>query len=243
MVKSFPLRRKSLKLPNVCELVAQEIKDYIILHNLQQGDRLPAETEIAATLEVSRTSVREALRSLEALGIIETRRGEGRVVRSFNFDSILENMSYSLLFDQDDFEAILDIRQALECYFIVDAMKKITDEDLRTLKKVLPHVDDRERGNILINPDAQFHQIIFAPLKNEPLLKLIRVFWRLLFNIRGKFGSTKPELARALRSHEEIVAALEAKDEEKVQACMKHHFDLLRNDIRSTRLREKQSSP
>ncbi|HZQ05535.1 MAG TPA: GntR family transcriptional regulator, partial [Anaerolineae bacterium] len=80
------------------QTVQEEIKNYIIENELRAGDPLPTEGELARQLDISRNSVREAVKSLEALGILEARSGSGLFVRNFNFDSILDNLPYGIMF-------------------------------------------------------------------------------------------------------------------------------------------------
>ena len=82
-----------IQLPSVHIEIQNRIKEYIIANNLQPDDPLPSEPQLAEQLGVSRAVVRESLRSLEALGVIYSRRGAGRFVSRFNLDPILQNSS------------------------------------------------------------------------------------------------------------------------------------------------------
>ncbi len=87
------------KRQTVSEVVQHYIRDYIVEHKLHPGDQLPPEGDIAETLEVSRVSVRESVKILQALGIVEVRHGNGLFVRGLNFDALLEisPTAYSLI--------------------------------------------------------------------------------------------------------------------------------------------------
>src|SRR5215216_7156699 len=114
-------------------LIEGRIKDYIIENELQPGDKLPTEEQLAAALQVGRTAVRETFRRLEALGIVESRQGVGRVVREFNFDPILNGLYYGLVFRRDSIIQVLEIRRALDDYFIRDAIQNMRAEDILQL--------------------------------------------------------------------------------------------------------------
>ena len=79
-------------------LIEARIKEYILENQLQPGDKLPTEEQLATQLQVGRSAIRETFRRLEALGIVESHQGYGRVVRDFNFDPILNGLSYGLVF-------------------------------------------------------------------------------------------------------------------------------------------------
>ena len=87
-----------LRGPLLNQAVQERVKDYITDNHLEPGDPLPAEAQLAADLGVSRGSVREAIKSLESLGIVEVRHGSGIYVRRFNFDSIFNLLSYGVIF-------------------------------------------------------------------------------------------------------------------------------------------------
>ena len=107
-------------------LIQERLKDYIVQNKLKPGDKLPTEETLSEQLGVSRTAVREALRGLEALGIVESQHGVGRVVRPFSFAPTLENLSYALVFYNYSVLHITEIRKALDAYFVEQAMANLT---------------------------------------------------------------------------------------------------------------------
>src|SRR5260221_10589345 len=88
-----PIKRGEL----LYEAAQTEIKEYIITHRLKSGDPLPTEMKLAEHLGVSRNSVREAVKALEAVGVLESRAGAGLFVSDFSFDPLLRNMAYGLM--------------------------------------------------------------------------------------------------------------------------------------------------
>ena len=108
--------------------IQEQIKRHITSHHLGPGDLLPPEGQLAAELGVSRGSVREAVKALESLGILEVRHGAGIVVREFNFDSLFDLLSYGLVFDQARIGDILQIRKWLEAAAIGEVVAQISDD-------------------------------------------------------------------------------------------------------------------
>ena len=90
------------------------IKHYIEEHHLQPGDPLPSEGQLAKDMGMSRLSLREGVKTLEAVGILEARQGEGIYVKAFTFDSIFENLPYSFASDGQSLRDLLQVRTALE---------------------------------------------------------------------------------------------------------------------------------
>ena len=112
--------------------IENRIKAYILKNQLQPGDKLPTEEQLAAQLQVGRTAVRETFRRLEALGIVESHQGYGRVVRDFNFDPILNGLSYGLVFHGHNIMQVLEIRRALDDFLSTKLSKTYK-------RRTLPH--------------------------------------------------------------------------------------------------------
>lgn len=229
---------KSLKSDSRYTLVFNEIRNFIITNNLQSGDKLPTEKEITEQLGVSRTAVREAIKSMEALGIVEARAGQGMFVRSFNFDPILQNLSYSILFDRSDLANVLEVRKALECFFIEEVVRKISQEEIEQLKRLLVKMEVKGKHGEQIAPeDSEFHQTIFKVVNNDLLLKLLHIFWKLLKNARDEgLIEISPEVDSVAR-HRKIVKAVEKRDVEAAQISFFEHFESIEKRIRKATLR------
>jgi len=212
---------KRLESTSRYQIIFERIKNFIV-QNLRPGDKLPPEKEIAAQLGVSRPSVREVLKSLEILGIIEIKRGEGTFVRSFNFDSILNNISYSISFNKDDLADILEVRKALECSFIGKVIENISPDRIRHLKDLLKKMGQRvQQGENFAAEDSKFHQTIFEGLNNRLLLELLDIFWNLLKN---SGALDEPQLTESLANHKKVLEAIEDKDVKGARKRLAEHF-------------------
>src|SRR5688500_18764171 len=125
------------------ESTQERIKEYILSHRLRGGDALPPEGRLAQDLGISRTSVREAVKALESLGILETRPGVGLFVRSFSFDPIVDNLGYSLAFDKHKLAELLAVRKQLEAGFVEEVAARATPAQLRVLRSVVDRMGER----------------------------------------------------------------------------------------------------
>lgn len=105
---------KNLKTQDLQGLIQEQLKLYIIENGMKSGDPFPTEYELAERLGISRTAIREALKRLETLGIIEVRPGVGRFIREFNFEVILKGLPYNLEMDIKNFQEVLEVRFCLE---------------------------------------------------------------------------------------------------------------------------------
>ena len=131
--------------------------------------------------------MREGLRSLESLGLIYSRRGEGRYVRGFNLDPILENLHYSLLFDTEDVREMIEVRERLEVGFIGDAIAAMDPETLSELRALVTEMRQRAlSGEYFLDKDLEFHAAIYRPINNHVLSKLLDVFHAIYRNLRDR---------------------------------------------------------
>jgi DNA-binding FadR family transcriptional regulator len=225
---------KPISISKRYRLVIEAIQNYIIDHGLQPGDRLPTENELAIALQVGRSSIREAVKSLEVLGVIETRVGEGMFVRSFNCDSILDNLPYSMLFDRDDLEEILDIRIALELYHIDKAVMNMSEENLNSIKNVLKEMNKavkEQNKHKFVEADKKFHSLLYAPINNNLLIKLITIFWDLLANAEDFNKISEPNIDLSYKRHLNIYKAIESKKCYLLTELLTEHFEITRRRI------------
>ena len=119
--------QKKKRIPALSKEIQGHIKDYIIENGLMAGDSLPSEGKIAEMLGVSRSPVREAVKALQSLGIIEAKQGEGLYVREWNFDPVLETLNYGMRISINTLKELYQIRQWLEIAVIGDIVKQISE--------------------------------------------------------------------------------------------------------------------
>lgn len=231
---------KAIKTNKRYKLVIQAIQNYIIENDLEAGDRLPTENELAEKLQVGRSSVREAVKSLEVLGVIETKAGEGMFVRSFNFLPILENLPYSMMFDRDDLSEVLDIRITLELANLKKVIENIDEAHLKKIKVVLEKMKLARINNDIVSfveADERFHQLLFEPVHNELLKKLLGIFWSLLENAQDFNKLADPDLQAGYKKHKSIYLALSERNHDKLYKLMEKHYRASKKHIAAEHLK------
>lgn len=216
--------------------VQNSLKQYIAQNGLRGGDALPAEGDLAKSLGVSRNSVREAIKALESIGMLETRRGIGVFVREFSLDVLIDNLPYELGASLRDIEEIVEIRKTLETAMIGEVIRKITDEDLRTLRDITEAMRRRaERGETFADEDQRFHGVLFSCLGNRMLIRLIEVFWHAFYRVSDFISTDNPDPMQTCRDHQLIVEAVERKDADAARARLAEHYRGIINVIASAR--------
>ncbi len=224
------LKRRQL----LYQAVQEEIKNYILENGLRPGDPLPTEGELAQQLNISRNSVREAVKSLEALGILEARAGSGLFVRNFTFDSILDNLPYGIMFALEQLSNIMEIRFHIEYGMMERVSEEVTAEQLAHLYQVLEHWRVlAERGEYPAEDDRLFHQILYENVDNPILIQILDIFWVVFRHAQRE--AALPDVRdpkHTFQIHEDLVHALERRDAEAMRQLMKRHREGIETRIR-----------
>ncbi|MCX6030518.1 MAG: FadR/GntR family transcriptional regulator [Chloroflexi bacterium] len=233
-----PIQRiKPFDVPTMHVELQERFKEYILVNKLQPGDPLPTEAQLAEQLGVSRAAVREGLRSLESLGVIYSRRGEGRYVRGFNLDPILQNLRYSMLFDTEDLRQMIEVREQLEMGFVPAAIAAMDPATLVELHDLVDQMRQRALAEgYFLDKDLEFHAAIYRPINNQVLSKLLEVFCTIYKNLRDRSLLTMKNAVSEVGNHEAILNAIEARDVALARRLIRDHFSGIKERISAARL-------
>jgi GntR family transcriptional repressor for pyruvate dehydrogenase complex len=219
---------RNLKTERLNVATQEQIKFYIIESGLKAGDPLPTEKALEQQLGISRTSIREALRSLEAIGIVESRHGVGRFLRTFNYDAILENLSYNINVNVKNFREIIDVRMALESSFLPRVVPKFEEQDIdriyRILERMAEVVDAGQEEQQLIQIHTEFHLMLYERENNELLLHLIRIFATMQRTLTVAQRYRTSDLTEFIELHRRLVEAIERRDPGLAVERLVEHF-------------------
>ncbi|MDQ6670255.1 MAG: FadR family transcriptional regulator [Chloroflexota bacterium] len=221
------------------QIIQQKIKRFILSRGLQAGDALPTEIELARVLRVSRNSLREAIRSLQTLGVVETRHGLGTFVGNFSLDPLADGLMFRALMgggaDLRTARELLEVREVLETGLIARVTLEHTPEHLAELHGLISSMEERaRRGQHFRAEDSMFHRTLYRPLGNEFLMQLIDVFWRVLQHVRAELpGSGPDDPVRIARGHRMIVDAIASGDPARASEIMALHFTGMRAWLRN----------
>jgi DNA-binding FadR family transcriptional regulator len=228
MVKALkPLTRA----PLLYVSVQDAIKDYIFENNLQPGDPLPSENELSDQLGVSRNSVREAVKSLISLGVVDSRRGSGLFVQSFSLNPLLDSLPYALMSDLRALEELLDVRRILEGAMIGEAIATFSEADLHYFDDLLARMYVfAQQGVPCLREDREFHQRLFINVGNQVLLKLLDIFWIVFRKAAQHADVIDVRPMSTYNDHVAIVEAIKARDVDAARAALERHYDKNRHD-------------
>ena len=216
---------RSLRTPALSQSIRDYIKDYIVTNNLKAGDPLPSEGQLADELGVSRSPVREAVKALQSLGIIEVRHGEGLFVREWNFEPVLETLNYGMRINPKTLAELYQIRIWLEMAVIGDAVKKISAEEITELDiQMLRWEQAINNGKPYVEFDQKFHELIFGVMKNDTLVKLFKVFWVAFENYGDVDLLMAPDPQRVIKEHRDVLSAVKLREPDLARKSLMQQF-------------------
>lgn len=209
---------------------ADQIKDYILTMGLRPGDVLPTETELCERLGVSRSSVREAVRTLSTLDIVEVRHGHGTFVGRMSLDAMVESLVFrGVLSPGDDLQAlreVVEVRQALDMSMaerIVDGMRGSADASLHALVDQM--VELARRGETFPRQDRHFHAELLQHVDNSLVGQLVTAFWDVHTAVMPRLGLSLPaDLEQTAQAHGDMLRAAEAGDVDAFRTAVIDHY-------------------
>lgn len=218
-----------VKNKKVYEEVIEQIKDMIYNGILKKGDKLPSERDMVEKLQVSRTSVREALRSLEIIGLIESRQGEGNFIKESFEDGLIEPLSVMFMLKESKSEEILELRKIIEIGTVQLAAKRINLNELKELEELKEKLRIPNKEESLAEIDRKFHYKIAAASKNFLLLGVLNAISSLMESYikdaRKNILEEEGNRQILIKQHEDVFRALNNKDENEAEKAMTKHLD------------------
>ena len=184
-----PSYLKSLKKESVVQSVINCLTDAIRSEDLKPGDKIPPEPELAESLGVARSSVREAIKILTYLGVLESKRSEGTFVCSGYKESMIDPMVYGIILNQDSFDNLMELREMTEVGMMRLAIEHHDKDELEELSEILKEMEralnlKENRVDTCFQADNRFHDKIAEMGKNPMADKINRVVRSLTHAVR-----------------------------------------------------------
>jgi GntR family transcriptional repressor for pyruvate dehydrogenase complex len=218
-VLSRPLAKGS-----VVRLVLERIKEAMLGGELRRGDYLPSESELVRSLGVGKTSVREAIKMLEAMGIVEVRQGHGTIIREQASDESLGPLVFQLILEQATNEDLLELRRLFEPAYALLALHKATDDDVERLRTQVAEFAQRiAQGTQTSDDDLAFHRIVLECTRNPFIIQIGTTIHQLFKSSISRSMRTIADVA--LRDHTAIVEAFAARDADALRAAVLRSFE------------------
>lgn len=229
-----------LKREKISDKVVQVIQNYIVRNNLRRGDRLPSERELSETLNVGTRSIREALRNLEARGVVRIEQGKGAFVEEKYRDDFVrflaESLELTLTRDQNLLVELVYVRKLIETSVIAEMAAVHDPGVIARLEEVLAallaakNAGDQDEYNRI---DVMFHKTMIEATGNRILIAIYDRMTNLLLESFTKTGYAHGSPERSFREHAEMVEDLRAGDPDRARTVMDEHLAHTMKTLRS----------
>lgn len=219
-------RRRSDRAPSVTDDAIDKIRERIVSGAWGAGDRLPKESELAAELGLSRNSLREAVRALSQLRVLEVRQGDGTYVSSLEPDLLLESTGFvSHLLLGETAVALYEVRRILEAAAAALAAARIDEEGKKELASSLDRMRDAQTVEELVEADVAFHAVIARAAGNPVLTSLLASLSTRMLRVRLWHGRAADDALDVTREeHRRIYEAIIEGDPELARAAATAHI-------------------
>lgn len=212
-----------MKRVNATDIVVDYVKESVRTGKLHAGDKLPKEGNLAMSLGVGRSSLREGIKILAAYGIVESRQGEG----TFIVDRSAENFSEFLGFfsSMNNLMNFLELRRVLEIGNIITIYDKVTPKDIVTLEGFVRVFDEAHPESDYVEADKQFHSYLLGLTHNPMIIQINNMIMKMREDLLWKIF-VHPEIVNDARvAHREILNALKSRNREASIEAVAHHLD------------------
>lgn len=217
----------------VAQSVVNRVLDLIRTGMLRAGDRLPSERDLIEILDISRPSLREALRALSILGVVDTRHGGGAYVTDLEARTLLAPLDFFLALSEANLTDAFDSRRVVELEIVRKAALKAAADDIDDLNgMLLAHekvLSDPVAFRIL---DSRFHARLSATAGNVVLGRIAYGLYNMGLDVRRRATEDLSLIRRSLGEHTTIVRSIEAHDPVRAVAAMSLHLDHIETSTR-----------
>jgi GntR family transcriptional repressor for pyruvate dehydrogenase complex len=209
----------------VPQQIVSRLLDLIQQRQLGPGERLPAERELAASMGVSRSSLREALRALTVLGVTDMRHGTGTYVSSLEPELLVRPLSFVLSLSEQASDQLFEARKVVEPAMAALAARRIDDGSLERLDGCVARARETiGDAEAFMETDLELHDVIREAAGNAILGRFMESIRALGLASRRRTGALRTVQEQSLKDHRAIVRALRARDPDKASAAMLRHL-------------------
>ena len=214
---------EKLKKTRLYEEIVKQLQGLIKNGTLKPGDKLPTERELAVSLNVSRTAIREALRSLELMGFIESKVGEGTFIRQVTMNNVIDPFFAILIQDEKLILELYEVRLVLEVAIARLAARRITPEKIARIEQVIKKMESEVESRELIS-DGAFHTELAIATDNQAMIDIIRMCSDMLSTTRKATLGIPGYNRKALADHQRIFEAIRDGNETDAANAMREHL-------------------
>jgi len=227
MIRYLPVQNERLY-----EKIVTQIEARIVAGDLKVGDRLPSENELAEQFAVSRTAVREAVKTLREKGLIEIRPGRGTYVTSPTTGGMRQSLDLLMKFGSTDGSSnLMEVREILECEIAALAATRMTEEYIAAMQEAYGVMETAsDNADLFVEADLDFHLALAEATQNPLIPALMDTIIDLLREQRKRTALVEGGLQRGQSHHKKILEAVMQRDPQAARLAMRNHLQQVRQD-------------
>jgi len=235
---------KPVKKTRVYEEIVSKIKNMISQGKLNSGDQLPTERELSEVFKVSRSSVREALRTLESQGYLESRQGDGTYIARQPVETLVQPLASAILTEKDALSELFEMRRLIEPQLAFLAAERATPEEIIEMEKILSIQKEQiSKGESGTDFDKTFHYTLAKATKNNILIQIMDSVMDALAESRDQYLQVEGRPEKSLARHRELLNVVKAGDRELAADIMREHLEEIEISLFGVKRKEEQTRP
>jgi len=236
---------RTVRTSRLFEQIVKQVEDSILSGQLKPGQQLPAERDLAQRFGVSRTAVREAVKTLREKGLVEAYSGRGTFVTNGTSQAIRHSLDLMIRFSQQEGSAhVAELRQVLEPEIAALAAPRIEEQLLSSMREAVATMDrNLHDPDAYVEADLDFHLAMAEAVGNPLILSLLDSIVGLLREQRSRIFKVDGGPERGQFHHKRILAAIEKHDPEKAREAMRAHLKQVLADSSSSARKASRSKP
>lgn len=215
----------------------EAIKELILAERLRPGDPMPTEAVLCERLGISRSSVREAIRTLSSLDIVEVRHGHGTFVGGLSLAPLVNGLNFRARADAHDdlrtLREVLEVRIALDLSVaekLVEAYRGTEDARLSELVEAMTR--KAGQGELFVEEDQAFHQLLLEKVDNTLISELVSAFWTIHTDLQPHLGvAPGPDIVETARAHGAMLHAVQSGDAKAYREAVHAHYAPLQRAV------------
>ena len=224
---------KKIKQEPIFQQIITQIRERIIDGHLKSGDRLPSERKLSEIMGVNRHTLREALKALEYMGVVQGKIGIGTVINNVGQDVLVDRISIATLFSPRQFLFdLLELRKIVEPGIAAIAAEKATDEDLAEMTECISKIESDMKAGRRSDAYIPFHLALAKATRNTTIVRLMEPLMSMQLQYREGVMRIKRRRSVSLKEHKSIHQAVRNRKPEEASAAMAHHISQIEKMLR-----------
>lgn len=212
------------------DLVVGHIREKIRRGELQVGDRLPAEAELARELNVGRSSLREGIKILAAYGVVEVRQGEGTFIVDRVAETFFDVMGF--FSSKENYEMLLKLRRVLEVGNLLDIYDTVSPDELETLARYTEMFAEKHTVKEYVEADYAFHSMLISISHNPMLDQMNKMLSNMRRDLLYRIFTREEVIREAYEEHGKILAGIRRKDLHGAMEAMYEHIATTLSEVK-----------